>query len=382
MLTAAVLLTSCRPPEPIQPLGAVVIDDLRVTGTFRHSNTISPDITRANLAQQSEEEFSIPLETFMPFQREANGAGKGITATADNYATSVEKVGGIIKTTILIEVDGLNSGGTAADLVGADGAGEAHLGQITALVNGTIFAGKITCLEAPTGGDPDIDFWYADEDSGVEDTAISLLTGEIQCINNGDWSAGGMGVLTAFPAANKYLYLTTGDATDATYTAGILLIELYGTDTTVDLSIVRGTLGTNAISLQTEDLQKKDSQTRYARFSVPLPPEYVAGQTVKIRVVGGMITTIADTSCTADVQCYLNDEDNSLSADLCTTVATTINTLLSSSATTVDFTITASTLTAGDLLDVRVAVICDDGAEDTVVIGAITKVALLCDTQG
>ena len=95
-----------------------------------------------------------------------------------------------------------------------------------------------------------------------------------------------------------------------------------------------------------------------------------------------MITTIADTTCTADVQCYLNDEDNSLSADLCTTVATTINTLLSSSATTVDFTITASTLTAGDLLDVRVAVICDDGAEDTVVIGAITKVALLCDTQG
>ncbi len=158
----------------------------------------------------------------------ANAAGVGITDTADNFVTSVEKIGSIIKTTILIEVDGLNSGGTAADIVGADGAGVAHLGQITAAVNGTIFAGKITCLETPTGGDPDIDLWYADEATGVEDTAISALTGEIQCINHGDWTGAQLDVLTAFPAADKYLYLTTGAATDATYTAGILLIELFG----------------------------------------------------------------------------------------------------------------------------------------------------------
>jgi len=360
----------------------ITADTIRVTGTFRHSNDIQPNITRANLAQQSEEEFAIPLETRMPHRGMANGAGLGITGTADNFVTSVEKIGAIIKTTIIVEVDGLNSGGTAGDIIGANGAGEAHIGQITAARNGTIFAGKITCLEAPTGGDPDIDLWYADEDTGVEDTAISALTGEIQCINHGDWTGGQMDVLTAFPAANKYMYLTTGDATDATYTAGILMIELYGTDTTADLSIERGTFGTNAISLQTEDLQKKGAQTRVARFSVTLPPEYVAGQTVKVRVVGGMITTVADGSCTADVNCYLNDEDNTVSADLCTTAATTINTLLSSSATEVDFDITAATLTPGAVLDVRVSVICTDSATATAVIGAITKVALLCDSQG
>jgi len=157
----------------------------------------------------------------------ANTAGVGITGTADSYVTSVERVGTIIKTTILIEIDGLNSGGTAADIIGADGAGVAHLGQITAAVNGTIFAGKITCLETPTGGDPDVDLYSATEATGVEDVGIGTLTAT-QHINHGDWAGGEQGNLTSFPAANKYLYLVAGDATDATYSAGILLIELWG----------------------------------------------------------------------------------------------------------------------------------------------------------
>jgi hypothetical protein len=183
------------------------------------------------------------------------------------------------------------------------------------------------------------------------------------------------------PTVNEYLYLATGAATAATYTAGILLIELYGKETAKELSIVRGSVGTNAISLQTEDLQKKAAQTRVARFSVTLPPTYVAGQTLKIRVKGGMITTIADGSCTADVNCYLNDEDNTVSADLCTTTATSINALIATPTET-DFTITATTLSPGDVLDVQVSVICTDTATATAVIGCISKVALLCDTQG
>lgn len=359
-------------------------DDLRVTGTFRHSGTISPGFARTNLAQQDLEEFVIPLETCLQHQRVANGAGIGITGTADKFLTSVEKVGQIIKTTILIDVDGLNSGGTINDIVGANGAGAAYLTQITAAVNGTIYHGTVECLQVPTGGDPDIDLYAANEATGVEDTLVTDLT-ETQLTDHGDWTAvGEVAAITAVPAANQYLYLATGAATDATYTAGILLITLWGYDATEDLAVVRGTFGTNAISLQTEDLHDKGSaQTRYARYSVILPPNYVAGQTVKIRVSAGMITTVADTTATVDVNCYSSDEDDTVSADLCTTTAASINTLLSASITTTDFVITSTSLSPGDQLDVRIAVaINDDNNGANVVIGAVTKLALLCDTQG
>jgi hypothetical protein len=167
----------------------------------------------------------------LPVAREvegvANTAGVGITGTAAVWATSVEVSGDIIKTTLLVDLTGLNSGGTADDIIGADGAGVAHLGQITAAVNGTIFAGRLTCLETPATGDDDIDVHSATEATGVEDTAISALT-ETKLCNSGDLTAGTT-VLLANPAADQYLYLTggTGDS-DATYTAGILMLEFWG----------------------------------------------------------------------------------------------------------------------------------------------------------
>jgi hypothetical protein len=45
-----------------------------------------------------------------------------------------------------------------------------------------------------------------------------------------DWTIDMSRSITAVPAANEYLYLVQGDAvgTDADYTAGKFLIELYG----------------------------------------------------------------------------------------------------------------------------------------------------------
>ena len=150
---------------------------------------------------------------------------------------------------------------------------------------------------------------------------------------------------------------------------------------TDDLGLVGGVLGTTAASLQTEDLAQAGLTWNYARFQVTLPPTYVAGEAVKIRVVGGMITTVAITSAFADIECYENEEDNTVSADLCTTPETTINALIAAP-TTVDFTITASTLSPGSVLDVRVGTKVTDAAEVTAVIGCITKLSLLCNTQG
>ena len=100
-------------------------------------------------------------------------AGAGITAGVGAiYKSSVLKVGGIIHTKILLDLTGLSSSTTNGDVIGVDDTGVAHLGQITAARNGTILTGRMTCIEAPATGDPDIDLYSATEATGVEDSAI------------------------------------------------------------------------------------------------------------------------------------------------------------------------------------------------------------------
>lgn len=155
-------------------------------------------------------------------------AGIGITAgTGTVYSSSVQQLGNMIKTEIYLDLRGLNCGGTADDIIGVDGVGAAHLGRITAARNGTIIGGRMTCLEAPTGGGTDIDLYSATEATGVEDTAISVLT-ETRLINAGVSSLGSIDFCTALPVAGEYIYLANVDGSNATYTAGRLLIEFWG----------------------------------------------------------------------------------------------------------------------------------------------------------
>jgi hypothetical protein len=155
-------------------------------------------------------------------------AGAGITAAAELYRSSVERNGNMVKTTILIDLTGLRST-AAGDIIGDDGTSDpCHIGQITAAQNGTIVAGKITCFEAPVGGASDIDIFAATDGTGAEDTAISGLTGQSQLVNAGVHTLGSEDALTAFPAADSYLYLVAGTTSDADYSEGKFLIELYG----------------------------------------------------------------------------------------------------------------------------------------------------------
>ena len=158
----------------------------------------------------------------------ATEAGTGITTgTGTIYRSSVQRVGGIITTRILIDLTGLRSTGSG-DIIGVNGTSlVCHIGQITAARNGTILTGSMECFEAPAGGDPDINVHSATEGTGVEDGAIGDLT-ETLLVNAGDATLGSKVSFTAVPAADEFLYLTTGDATDADYTAGKLFIELMG----------------------------------------------------------------------------------------------------------------------------------------------------------
>ncbi len=160
---------------------------------------------------------------------------------------------------------------------------------------------------------------------------------------------------------------------------GVLLPNAGATD---DLGLVGGSFGTNAPSLQTEDLQNAGVTLNKAAFTFPLPPEYVAGQTVIIRFKAGMITNIADTNATLDIACHSNDEDNTVSADLAAAaVSDNMNTIIAS-VVTIDFTITSAALSPGAVLNVQLETSVNDAATGAAVIGCITKISVLCDTQG
>ena len=161
--------------------------------------------------------------------------GAGIEGTAAVYITQVERLKSdvdtnvnIVKTSIMIDLTGLNCGGTAGDIIGKDGSGVAYIGRVTTANQGTVFGVTMESFETPAGGDPDINLHSATEGTGVEDTAIGDLT-ETLIINGGDQTAG---TRTAGGeiAADQYLYLTCGTATAGTYTAGRLLITILGYD--------------------------------------------------------------------------------------------------------------------------------------------------------
>ena len=157
----------------------------------------------------------------------ATTAGTGITTgTGTVYEAGVIKIGEVFHTTILIDLTGLASSGSG-DIIGKDSTANSHIGQITAAVNGTVLGGKLTCLEAPAGGDPDINLWYADEATGTEDAAVTGLTNQVQICDSGDLALNSVVSLTTV-AADKYLYMATGASTNADYTAGKLLIEFWG----------------------------------------------------------------------------------------------------------------------------------------------------------
>lgn len=157
------------------------------------------------------------------------GAGLGITSgTGAVYRNSVTQAGGIITTSILIDLTGLASSATDLDIIGV-GTSPAHIGRIQAAESGTILAIRMTCLELPAGGADDIDLYAATEGTGVYDGLVTDLTETALITSGAAWASGTVRASTAVPASGQYLYLTAGEALAAgTYSAGKFLIELLG----------------------------------------------------------------------------------------------------------------------------------------------------------
>jgi hypothetical protein len=155
--------------------------------------------------------------------------------------------------------------------------------------------------------------------------------------------------------------------------------NLPGTAAADDLALIGTTFGTTAPVVTAGDCKALGATSRYARFMVELPECYEAGETVTLSLSAGMVTTVASSSCTVDVECYKIDKITGIGSDLCATSATTINSLVFSAKA---FTITPSGLTAGDVLDVRLTIACNDAATGTAVTPTIAGIDLLCDIKG
>lgn len=169
-------------------------------------------------------------EVWMPQDTELKTSpGLGIDGIAEVCKWGVFRSGGLIHTMGFIDLTGLNSS-AAGDIIGDDGVAGCYIGQYTKERMGTLIGGRVSCLETPAGGEPDIDLYSATEATGTEDAAITGLTETALMDAGADWTAllapKGM---TALPADDEYFYLVgSGTGTDATYTAGKLLIEFFG----------------------------------------------------------------------------------------------------------------------------------------------------------
>jgi len=149
------------------------------------------------------------------------------------------------------------------------------------------------------------------------------------------------------------------------------------TPATTYLGLASGTYGSSPPQAATGDC-KATTTTRRARLLVALPDNYVADGGCQIRAIAGMKTTVADTSATILVEAYQLNDDGTLSANLVSTGALSINSLTLASK---DFVLDPSTLSPGDRLDVRVSIAIVDAASATAVIGVLHALKLRCDLQ-
>lgn len=155
---------------------------------------------------------------------------------------------------------------------------------------------------------------------------------------------------------------------------------LPGTALTDDLGLIGGTFGTDAPSIETEDLKAAGATTSYARCFAQIPHDYDDVETILLRLSAGMVTTVADTAATIDVEIYKSDRFGAESGDgdLVTTAAQSINSLSEADK---DFVIDSSLVDPGDILDIRITVTVNDGATGTEVKARIGAVELVCDLR-
>lgn len=138
-----------------------------------------------------------------------------------------------------------------------------------------------------------------------------------------------------------------------------------------------GTHGTNS-PLIVGEAASGNVKTNKMRRQFTLPPEYVAGQTVTLRVRAIEAVGAATVSTTIDAEVFEADLAGGISADLCTTAAIDVTDTIGNK----DFTITPTGLAAGDVLDIELTGVTTDTGGTVGTVLTISDVRLLLDIKG
>ena len=156
---------------------------------------------------------------------------------------------------------------------------------------------------------------------------------------------------------------------------------LPGTAANDDLAVDGEAFGTAVPYITSGDLKATGSlTTRYARTTFCLPPEYVSGSAITLQAHVGMTTTRASDAATIDFELYkAGNEKVKSGSDLVTTSATDMNNLTFADK---DFTVTGTSLSAGDVIDILVTIIVNDSGTSPAVIADVGQVYLLLSVQG
>jgi hypothetical protein len=155
---------------------------------------------------------------------------------AETVTMYIEKINGEIITTLLVDLTGLLVSGTTKDIIGEDGVAAAYITQITTAKNGIIYKAEMFCIETPAGSNTTADIDLVSnsaslaEDVEYDDsgTAVILIAAaKAHTLGMRFASSAGADLSNC---VDDYLYLVNGSGANSggTYTAGKLIIKLYG----------------------------------------------------------------------------------------------------------------------------------------------------------
>ena len=126
------------------------------------------------------------------------------------------------------------------------------------------------------------------------------------------------------------------------------LLQLAATAASGVFGLSAGTFGSASPVLVGETIAG-DTKTDYTRFLWTAPADYVAASNVTLTIHARVSDTVSGAK-TLDVEAYKSNKEAGIGSDICATAAQTLS---SSAWANYAFTLTGTTLVAGDVLDIR-----------------------------